>query len=248
MTENFKILSTDDEKIKSFGEIFTNDSSRKILQLLFDEELSATQIAQKSEISLQLVKYHLAKLQSLEVVKVSKIEKNSKSQDMKIYTALKFSLVIVPPTLSEKTKDSKSLARSFSYIYKVAGLGLATGLSGLFSLSQMPQDKQVKIGMEPSADFMPSVESDEMYDSSKYLSGESVQSKSRTAQISESESAMENMISEDLKHDPSDVVNAVIDPNGVIASAYDLHILFAIVSMILGGMTFYYLYKFFKKS
>ena len=52
LTEKIKILATDDEKIKSFGEIFINDSSREILQLLFNEELSATQIAQKSNVSL----------------------------------------------------------------------------------------------------------------------------------------------------------------------------------------------------
>ncbi len=103
-TEKIKILATDDEKIKSFGELFTNDSSRKILQLLFNEELTATQIAQKTDISLQLVKYHLIKLQDLGIVKISKIEKNSKSQDMKIYTASKFSFVIVPPNLSKKQK------------------------------------------------------------------------------------------------------------------------------------------------
>ena len=125
--EKIKILATDDKKIKSFGEIFSNDSSREILQLLFNEELSATQIAQKTEISLQLVKYHLIKLQDLGVVTISKIEKNSKSQDMKIYTATKFSIIIVPPTLSKKTKESKLLVRSFRHIYKVAGLGIATG-------------------------------------------------------------------------------------------------------------------------
>ena len=59
LTEKIKILATDDEKIKSFGELFTNDSSREILQLLFNEDLTANQIAQKTEISLQLVKYHL---------------------------------------------------------------------------------------------------------------------------------------------------------------------------------------------
>jgi DNA-binding transcriptional ArsR family regulator len=91
LTEKIKILATDDEKIKSFGELFTNDSSREILQLLFNEELTANQIAQKTDISLQLVKYHLIKLQDLGIVKISKIEKNSKSQDMKIYTATKFS-------------------------------------------------------------------------------------------------------------------------------------------------------------
>ena len=101
---------------------------------MFNEELTATQIAQKTEISLQLVKYHLNKLQDLGVVKISKIEKNSKSQDMKFYTATKFSIVIVPPKLSEKTKESKLLVRSFRHIYKVAGLGIATGISGLLSI------------------------------------------------------------------------------------------------------------------
>lgn len=75
LTENIKILATDDEKIKSFGEILTNDSSREILQLLFNDELTASQIAQKSDVSLQLVKYHLNKLQDLGVVKISRIEK-----------------------------------------------------------------------------------------------------------------------------------------------------------------------------
>ena len=75
LSENIKILATDDEKIKSFGEILSNDSSREILQLLFNDELIASQIAQKSAISLQLVKYHLNKLQDLGVVTISKIEK-----------------------------------------------------------------------------------------------------------------------------------------------------------------------------
>ncbi len=48
ITEKIKILATDDEKIKSYAELFTNDSSREILQFLFNEELSATQIAQET--------------------------------------------------------------------------------------------------------------------------------------------------------------------------------------------------------
>jgi predicted transcriptional regulator len=101
ITEKIKIIATDDVKIKSFGELLTNDSSRSILQLLFNEELTALQIAEKTGISLQLVKYHIIKLQDLGVVKVTKTEKNSKSQDMKFYSASKFSMVIVPPKYSE---------------------------------------------------------------------------------------------------------------------------------------------------
>ena len=137
LTEKIKILATDDERIKSFGEVLTNDSSRAILQMLFGEDLTANQIAQKTGMSLQLARYHLNKLQELGVVRISKIEKNSKSQDMKVYSATKFSIVIVPPNLSEKTRGSKLLMRSFRHIYKVAGLAVATGVSGLLSLSHL---------------------------------------------------------------------------------------------------------------
>ncbi|MFZ8908959.1 MAG: ArsR/SmtB family transcription factor [Nitrosopumilaceae archaeon] len=145
ITEKIKIIATDDDKIKSFGELLTNDSSRTILQLLFNEELTALQIADKTGISLQLVKYHIIKLQDLGVVKVTKVEKNSKSQDMKFYSASKFSMVIVPPKYSEKTKESKLLVRSFKHIYKIAGFGIAAGLSGLLSLATLQQDTQIPI-------------------------------------------------------------------------------------------------------
>lgn len=247
-TENFKIFATDDQKIKSFGEIFTNDSSREILQLLFNEELSATQIAQKSNISLQLVKYHLNKLQDLGVVKISKIEKNSKSQDMKIYTASKFSIVIVPPKLSEKTKESKLLVRSFRNIYKVAGFAIATGLSGLLSLSQMQQDKQISIDDTIQNKKLLSIkESDQILESSKYLSGDE-SARSFSPMIAESESQMDFENSADLVQNSLESVDPINTSNEIIASTSELFIPFVILTAILGGLTVYFLYKFFRKS
>ncbi len=233
LTENIKILATDDEKIKSFGEILSNDSSREILQLLFNDELTASQIAQKSDVSLQLVKYHLNKLQDLGVVKVSKIEKNSKSQDMKIYTASKFSIVIVPPNLSEKTKESKLLVRSFRHIYKVAGLGIATGLSGLLSLSQF-QNKTIHVddftmdggisSIEESTKNIQSLPSDE---SMKSISAPS-------PMIAESES-------QDIAERSMDVVNTAVNPEMTVNS--DFFLPFVVITIILGGLTVYYLWK-----
>ena len=152
ITEKIKIMATDDDKIKSFGELLTNDSSRTILQLLFNEELTALQISEKTGISLQLVKYHIIKLQDLGVVKVTKIEKNSKSQNMKFYSASKFSMVIVPPKYSEKTKESKLLVRSFKNIYKIAGFGIAAGISGLMSLALLQQENRVPVQLELNKD------------------------------------------------------------------------------------------------
>jgi DNA-binding transcriptional ArsR family regulator len=235
-TEKIKILATDDEKIKSFGELFTNDSSREILQLLFNEELTANQIAQKTDISLQLVKYHLIKLQDLGIVKISKIEKNSKSQDMKIYSAAKFSIVIVPPKLSKKTKESKLLVRSFRHIYKVAGLGIATGLSGLFSLSQF-KNKTIYVSDPAGGEFSSVEESAKSIQSAPL--DESVRSLPASApMIAESES-------QDTAQYSLDVAESVV--NSEISVNSDLFLPFLIITIFLGGLTVYYLWKF-KKS
>ncbi|QLH07892.1 ArsR family transcriptional regulator [Nitrosopumilus ureiphilus] len=246
-TEKIKILATDDKKIKMFGELFTNDSSREILQLLFNEELTATQIAQKTEVSLQLVKYHLNKLQDLGVVKISKIEKNSKSQDMKIYTATKFSIVIVPPSFSEKTKESKLLVRSFRHIYKVTGLGIATGLSGLLSISQL-QDKQI-----PSSKIASRMASPEFSAKSTESIGmdESAESVAASApMVAESESQMQfekSVAPQDFTQENLDIAETVIDSD-IVNLGTDLYIPFVIATVILGGLTVYYLIKYLKNS
>lgn len=233
-TEKIKILATDDEKIKSFGELFTNDSSREILQLLFNDALSATQISQKTDISLQLVKYHLIKLLDLGIVKIIKIEKNSKSKDMKIYSATQFSIVIVPPKLSKKTKESKLLVRSFRHIYKVAGLGIATGLSGLLSLSQL-QEKTISADIT-NKQFSLGGASEK---SLEHTGDESAQSISASApMVAESES-------QDFTQRSLEIAETVIDSD--VSTSFDLFLPLVIITIILGGMTGYYLWKL-KKS
>ena len=231
-TEKIKILATDDEKIKSFGELFTNDSSREILQLLFNEELTANQIAQKTGISLQLVKYHLIKLQDLGIVKISKIEKNSKSQDMKIYSATKFSIVIVPPKLSEKTKESKLLVRSFRHIYKVAGLGIATGLSGLLSLSQF-QNKTIPV-TDSAENFV-------IEESAKSMQSAPVDESIRS--LPASAPMMADSESLDLSASSLEYAKTV----GESANS-ELFLPLVIVTIILGGLTIYYFWKSRKSS
>lgn len=125
LTEKVEIISTDDIKIKSVGELLSSDSSRNILKLLFSQVLTANQIAQKTDISLPLVIYHLKKMQDMGIVKITNVGKNVKTQDMKYYTSSKFAIVILPSNLTEKAKASKSLANSFKTIYKFASIALA---------------------------------------------------------------------------------------------------------------------------
>ncbi len=147
---------------------------------------------------------------------------------MKIYTATKFSIVIVPPKLSEKTKESKLLVRSFRHIYKVAGLGIATGLSGLFSLSQF-QNKTIRVddftidggisSIEESAKSIPSFQSDE--------SMESISASSPI--IAESESL-------DIAERSMDVVDTAVNSEMTVNS--DFFLPFIVITIILGGLQY----------
>ncbi len=146
LTEKIEIISTEDEKIKSVGELLSSDSSRTILKLLFEDIVTANQISQKTGISLPLVIYHLKKMQDMGIVKVSNVGKNVKAQDMKYYTTTKFAIVILPSSLSQKAKTSKSLANSFKTIYRFASIGVA-GVATWF-VSQFAQNFPSETGLQ----------------------------------------------------------------------------------------------------
>jgi DNA-binding transcriptional ArsR family regulator len=150
-SEKIEILSTDDDKIKLIGDLFSSDSSRKILNLLYEKELAASEIANKTKMSLELVRHHIQKMQKIGLVYVSKTQKNSREQDMKYYASKKFVIMVVSPTLSEKAKKSKTLFTNLKKVYYFAALGVAaistwfaTKLfSALFSAPSISLDKAV---------------------------------------------------------------------------------------------------------
>ncbi len=125
ITEKVGIYDTDDEKLRILGEVLITDASRTILKLLLDQTLTANEVATKTGHSLQLVRYHLKKMQDAGLVEISKVGKNTKSHDMKYYTATKFAIVIVPSKFSDKAKSSKSLFKSFRSIYRFGAIGIA---------------------------------------------------------------------------------------------------------------------------
>ena len=253
ITEKIKIIATDDEKIKSFGELLTNDSSRAILQLLFNEELTALQISEKTGISLQLVKYHIIKLQDLGVVKVTKVEKNSKSQDMKFYSASKFSMVIVPPIYSEKTKESKLLVRSFKHIYKIAGLGISAGFSGLMSLILLQQESRIQLPVDESQRAIPvdGQEMDSFQTSMKEAGSDEMAAK--MIQAPEPSLEMESQPQPEAPvEEPYDIgqtnigigdTNLAISPDNSFFDVGDLAITLMVAAVVLGGFAAFFFFR-----
>lgn len=125
------IFSLDDEKMKILAKVISNKSSITILNLLFDNEMTANEIAQKTNMSLQLVKHYLEKMQQIELIQISKTEKNCKARDMNYYKASKIAIVVTPSKITEKTKQSKLLLRSFNSISKVFGMGVASAIAAM---------------------------------------------------------------------------------------------------------------------
>ena len=155
VSDKIEILSTEDKKLKSIGEILSSDSSRKILQLLFNQSFTANQIAQQTEMSLQLVIHHLKKMQSAGIVKITNVGKNTKSHDMKFYTIDKVALVILPSEMSKPAKKSKSLFNSFNRIHRLATLGgvsIAAWFSSQF-LQKFPNMENIEQS-ESSSSFV----------------------------------------------------------------------------------------------
>ncbi|HEX5458325.1 MAG TPA: winged helix-turn-helix domain-containing protein, partial [Candidatus Nitrosotalea sp.] len=126
IAERVGIYGTEDDSLRALGEILVNDVSRTILKSLFENTLTANDIAIKTEYSLQLVRYHLKKMQDVGLVEISKIGKNTKSHDMKYYTATKFAIVILPSKFSDKAKASKSLLKSLKSLYRLGAVGIAS--------------------------------------------------------------------------------------------------------------------------
>jgi len=155
LSDRVDIVSTEDERLKTSGEILSSDSSRSILKLLFNQSLSANEIAQKTEMSLPLVIHHLKKMQSVQIIKIRNIGKNSKSHDMKYYTIDKFAIVILPSEMTQSAKKSKSLFNSFTRIHRLATLGgvsIAVWFSSQLIQNQSIISENTKSKIPPMAD------------------------------------------------------------------------------------------------
>lgn len=153
ISEKIDILSMEDDKIKMVGEILSNGASRKILKLLFKNTMTANEISKVSEVSLPLVMYHLKKMKDVNMIRITNVGKTIKSKDVKFYTTTKFAIIIVSDTVTQKIKESKSIRRTFSGIYKFASIGIVAGAAWFISqLSQ--QTSNIVMTDIPSKGFM----------------------------------------------------------------------------------------------
>lgn len=135
-------LSEDSKKIT---QILSNEKAMKMLDILADDPMSASDVAEKLDLPLTTVKYNLDGLVEANLIKVKETKWSKKGRQIKIYEPVQKFIVVAPGS----TRDDRSSIISMlkKYLGLVAGaVFAATGLEaitrnlGMGATSTMSQD------------------------------------------------------------------------------------------------------------
>lgn len=124
MQDNIRVFPTNDVRLKILGEIFSNESSRKILTLLLEKESTIMNISKETGISANLIIHHLKKMISSEIATITKETTNSRGHPLRFYRA-KPAIVIVSKDVVKRAKTSKSLRKALENITRFSVIGFA---------------------------------------------------------------------------------------------------------------------------
>ena len=94
--EKLFIILPFDESSKKIIETLNNDTARKILEVLSEEALSTSQIAEKLNLPLTTVQYNVKKLLEVELIKVKFKRLSEKRREVEYYEPSKKLIVILP--------------------------------------------------------------------------------------------------------------------------------------------------------
>lgn len=109
--EKIKVFYSDDEKLKIFGELLSNKSSRDIIKLLTEKEMYANEITNILDIRPSLVVHHLKKLEDVGLLIVTHKKIKKKGIDHKYYKMIPN--VFVASTQTKNKIDKNGFVKKF---------------------------------------------------------------------------------------------------------------------------------------
>ena len=204
--DDIEIISTHDEKVKTVGEILSNDSSRKILNLLnSSNEMTINEIALKTGLSLSLVTHHLKRMQAAEVVKVSKVGRSVKGHKMNYYSATNQSFLIIPS--KEPVRSITSSLKKFSKFFAIGMAGLVSWMTIRSSPSPYSGQESHSAGLRANTDLDVRDESD------KWSSGSETEFDSGSSEVNYRDFADQESPEPIPQPEPEPVLNVESEPS-----------------------------------
>ena len=134
---NIQVFPTNDDRLKFLGEIFSNKSSKKILTLLLEKELTIMEISKETGISANLIIHHIKKMIDSDVVTITKESTNSRGRPLRFYRA-KPAIIILSKDAANRANTSKLLKKTLGKITRFTSIVLAGMLTWILAYS--PQD------------------------------------------------------------------------------------------------------------
>ena len=124
------------EESKKITQTLSNEKAMKVLEVLTDKAMSATDVAAKLGMPLTTVKYNIDSLVEADLLKVKETKWSKKGREIKIYEPVQKFIVVAPGSMK---KDKNSVINMLKkYLGLVAGaLFAATGLEMLTRYSNL---------------------------------------------------------------------------------------------------------------
>lgn len=140
LKNHVKIYANNDERMRQLGNILSTAKSRKIYQLLIENELNAKEIGklleQDENPRLPNLIYHLDKMVKVGLLTVKKRQQRKHGHVLKYYKAVSIIIILTPDQL-EKVSNSKAFFNTLQKVFKfnLAALMLVISAS-FFSLGR----------------------------------------------------------------------------------------------------------------
>lgn len=115
------VLYLDDEQTRTVVSALSSDTGHSVFRLLTQEALSASEVADELDVTVQSVGYHLENLQQADLVEVIDVCYSEKGREMELYAVTSDPKVLVLASQSERSHLRHAFAQ-------MAG---AVGISGV---------------------------------------------------------------------------------------------------------------------
>ncbi|WP_434530750.1 ArsR/SmtB family transcription factor [Haloarcula sp. NS06] len=123
-----------DEDVSAVLDALSSETAREILNTVYEEPGTPSELADRLDMSIQKVSYHLEKLEDEELIAVAGVQYSEKGQEMKVYEPPEDPLVLFVGT-QERKRSLRSLIRR---VLPVIGILTAASVMLQLLLGQFP--------------------------------------------------------------------------------------------------------------
>ena len=126
-----KVFYSNDENLKEFGELLSNQTSRSIIRALIEKEYYKNELAEKLDMRLSLVDHHLKKLEALNMITVSEKQIAKKGVRHRFFKIN--SEIFISNSSKNSRHDEQTPQRIFKNGVKFTSIAIASGLAYFIS-------------------------------------------------------------------------------------------------------------------